>query len=338
MQSVKRRPVWALMAILLAAAAVFSGCAKRSVDASVPSPEPSYAQSEIENALSGSVQEALALFEKQQEGADGAAQNFPKTSVSAAAPEAEQSPEPTPTPTIPQVSSQMPYMIVIYIGSQRVVVYQKDADGAYTVPARVFTVSTGLGSNTILGQYKIQSRWRWLPMHGIYCQYVTQWSGNYLFHSVMYSQTDPSTMDRSAYNRLGSKASAGCIRMTVRDAKWIYDNCGRGTYVIATNDSCPPGTPGSSGVPPLTLDVRWDPTDPDPRNPYITGLPTPTPTPEPTPAPEPTPVPSPSEEPTPVPSETPSPTPTPVPSEAPTPTPVPTPTPAPPEPSPGAEN
>ena len=85
MQSVKRRPVWALLAILLAAAAVFSGCAKRSVDASVPSPEPSYAQSEIENALSGSVQEALALFEKQQEGADGAAQNFPKTSVSAAA-------------------------------------------------------------------------------------------------------------------------------------------------------------------------------------------------------------------------------------------------------------
>ena len=134
MQSVKRRPVWALMAILLAAAAVFSGCAKRGVDASVPSPEPSYAQSEIENALSGSVQEALALFEKQQESAGGAAQNFPKTSVSAAAPEAEQSPEPTPTPTIPQVSSQMPYMIVIYIGSQRVVVYQKDADGAYTSP------------------------------------------------------------------------------------------------------------------------------------------------------------------------------------------------------------
>ena len=32
MQSVKRRPVWALMAILLAAATVFSGCAKRGVD------------------------------------------------------------------------------------------------------------------------------------------------------------------------------------------------------------------------------------------------------------------------------------------------------------------
>ena len=165
--------------------------------------------------------------------------------------------------------SDLPYMAVIYIGSQRVVIYKKDSQGHYTVPHYVFTVSTGLGNNTIRGTYRIQHRWRWLPMHGIYCQYVTQWQGNYLFHSVMYSRTSPSSIDRSAYSRLGQKASAGCIRMTVRDAKWIYENLERGTYVISTNAAMPEGLPGSEGVPPMTLDVRWDPTDPDERNPYL---------------------------------------------------------------------
>lgn len=224
--------------------------------------------------------------------------------------ETEEEPEPTETPaqpgSIPSVSSDKPYMIVIYIGSQRVVVYSKDAAGAYSIPVKVFTVSTGLGNNTVRGTYRIGYKWRWLPMHNntIYCQYVSQWNGNYLFHSVMYSYPDPGCIDRSAYARLGSKASAGCVRMTVRDAKWIYDNCESGTYVISTTDAVPSGTPGSAGVPAMTLDVRWDPTDPDERNPYRNQTteapvvtPEPTPTPTPTPTPEPTPEPEPSQTP-----------------------------------------
>ena len=247
----------------------------------VPMLRTNQTSSGLSLALSQSIDEILNATKKglpDQPSGDSSGKETP--AQDAAVSEPAQS-----TQGIPQVQSDMPYMIVIYIGSQRVVVYEKDDSGLYSVPAYVFTVSTGLGNNTIRGTYQIQSRWRWLPMHGIYCQYVTQWSGNYLFHSVMYSRTDPSTIDRRAYSRLGSKASAGCIRMTVRDAKWIYDNCARGTYVISTNDTVPDGTPGSLGVPPLTLDVYWDPTDPDPRNPYLTGIaPTPTPVPMPTPA------------------------------------------------------
>ena len=211
----------------------------------------------------------------------------------------EEAAAPTETPaqpgSIPSVDSDLPYMIVIYIGSQRVVVYAKDAAGAYTVPVKVFTVSTGLGNNTVRGTYRVGYKWRWLPMHDatIYCQYVTQWNGNYLFHSVMYSWPDPGCIDRSAYARLGSKASAGCVRKTVRDAKWIYDNCEWGTYVISTTDAVPNGTPGSAGVPAMTMSNGWDPTDPDERNPYRTQgaeapVVTPPPTPTPTPTPEPT--------------------------------------------------
>lgn len=180
--------------------------------------------------------------------------------------------------------SDLPYMAVIYIGSQRVVIYEKDEEGHYTVPHYVFTVSTGLGNNTPRGTFRVAHRWRWLPMHGIYCQYVTQWWGDYLFHSVMYSRTNPSTIDRDAYSNLGQKASAGCIRMPTRDAKWIYDNLERGTYVISTNAAMPDGMPGSEGVPPMTLDVRWDPTDPTEGNPYH-ALPQSEEAPMPTPAP-----------------------------------------------------
>jgi len=173
-----------------------------------------------------------------------------------------------PNTDIEMPESDLPYMAVIYIGSQRVVIYEKDEDGHYTVPHYVFMVSTGLGNNTPHGTFYVAHRWRWLPMQGIFCQYVTQWWGNYLFHSVMYSWPGSSAMDRDAYARLGQKASHGCIRMTVRDAKWIYDNLESGTYVIATDAAMPDGMPGCEGVPPLTLDVRWDPTDPAQDNPY----------------------------------------------------------------------
>ena len=35
----------------------------------------------------------------------------------------------------------------------------------------------------------------------------------------------------SNYNKLGSAASAGCIRMTVADAKWLYDYAAVGSSV-----------------------------------------------------------------------------------------------------------
>ena len=284
----------------------------------------SYALSSTVNSVRSSLSKPNSTYQLDSVPADGLIGDAALELLNEAQ---EEEPEPTQTPeaqpgTIPSVDSDKPYMIVIYIGSQRGVVYSKDAAGAYTVPVKVFTVSTGLGNNTVRGTYRIAYKWRWLPMHNntIYCQYVSQWNGNYLFHSIMYSYPDPSCLDRSAYARLGSKASAGCVRMTVRDAKWIYDNCESGTVVISTTDAVPNGTPGSAGVPALTLNVGWDPTDPDERNPYRQqGTPTPEVTPSATPAPTPTPIPVPT--PTPAATEThaPEPDPTETPQESETP-------------------
>ena len=48
------------------------------------------------------------------------------------------------------------------------------------------------------------------------------------------------------YNKLGSPASLGCVRLTTADAKWIYDNCKAGTKTLIYDNT---ETPGPLGKP-----------------------------------------------------------------------------------------
>jgi hypothetical protein len=72
---------------------------------------------------------------------------------------------------------------------------------------------------------------------------------------------------------LGTAASHGCIRLTVEDAKWIYNNCSSGTTVIIYDDKKNPGPLGKPEAIALPTSVRWDPTDPSEKNPYKDTLP-----------------------------------------------------------------
>ena len=63
-------------------------------------------------------------------------------------------------------------------------------------------------------------------------QYAYQIEGDILFHSVLYSQRDTSTLRVNSVYALGSKASHGCVRLQVEDAQWIYENCESGTVVV----------------------------------------------------------------------------------------------------------
>ena len=70
---------------------------------------------------------------------------------------------------------------------------------------------------------------------------------------------------------MGNAASLGCVRLQTVDAKWIYDNCAAGT-LVTVYDSPNPGPLGKPDrfVDTITpeLDNGWDPTDPDPNNPW----------------------------------------------------------------------
>lgn len=80
-------------------------------------------------------------------------------------------------------------------------------------------------------------------------------------------------MKLEEYEKLGTAASDGCVRLCCGDAKWIFDHCGKGTAVIVTRETGPepPALPALIPGAPYETEpgYGWDPTDPDPENPYL---------------------------------------------------------------------
>lgn len=164
------------------------------------------------------------------------------------------------------------YYIKVNYGAQVVTVYGKDSKGNYTVPVKAMVCSTGTYTPTS-GVYKIPNKFRWLDMIGdVYAQYCTQIVGDILFHSVPYlTKYDHSSLEWWAYDQLGTRASLGCIRLTCKDAKWIYDNCRIGTQVefYSSSNPGPLGKPSARKISDAPSYVRgWDPTDSASGNPW----------------------------------------------------------------------
>lgn len=165
-----------------------------------------------------------------------------------------------------------PYYIKVNKQQNCVTVYEKDKDGKYTVPVKAMACSTG--PDTPLGTYNTLIKYRWkLLMGDVWGQYSTRIVDGILFHSVWYYKMDETTLSATQYNKLGSSASHGCIRLTVADSKWIYDNCPVGTTVEIYNAK-DPGPLGKPETIKLPAGTGWDPTDPSARNPFKGKTPT----------------------------------------------------------------
>ena len=135
----------------------------------------------------------------------------------------------------------------------------------------VKAMACSTGYATPLGSYGTKGKYRWWELDGpCYGQYCTRITSHILFHSVWYYEKNPATQSTKEFNKLGTTASHGCVRLSTADSKWIYDNCTLGTTVniiagTAAND--PLGKPEMIKV--STASSRdWDPTDPDIANPY----------------------------------------------------------------------
>lgn len=166
-----------------------------------------------------------------------------------------------------------PYWIKVNYSANTVTVYTKDADGNYTVPYKAMVCSTGRATPHS-GVYRTPQKARWGVLIGpVWGQYCTRITGQILFHSVPYlKERDPSSLEYWEYDRLGTQRSMGCIRLTVADAQWIYNNCPLGTSVEFYSNPSNPGPLGKPGIQPVTAAgdpyKGWDPTDPDPNNPW----------------------------------------------------------------------
>lgn len=162
------------------------------------------------------------------------------------------------------------YYIKINNQANVVTIYKKDSKGKYTVPVKAMICSIGTATPES-GVYKMSDKYTWRLLQGnVYGQYACRITGHILFHSVPYEKQDKSTLEWWEYDKLGTKASLGCIRLKVEDAKWIYDNCAKGTQVEFYSDA-DPGPLGKPTAQKISDDesVRnWDPTDPDKNNPW----------------------------------------------------------------------
>ncbi len=164
-------------------------------------------------------------------------------------------------------ASKMPYLVKVNKSQNCVTIYEKDNKGEYTVPVKAMICSVGYA--TPLGTFKTPEKYRWkLLMEDVWGQYSTRITGGILFHSVWYYQMDNSTLSAQQYNKLGTTASHGCVRLTTIDAKWIYDNCPVGTTVTIYEDKNP-GPLGKPEALKIPLTSGWDPTDPDTKNPWL---------------------------------------------------------------------
>ena len=149
--------------------------------------------------------------------------------------------EPTHTEeNSPSYISDKKYYIKVNNEANVVTVFTKDSEGQYTVPVKAMICSTGTATPTS-GIYDIKLRWEWLALFGdVYGHYSTQIVGNILFHSVPYLEKgNPASLEYWEYDKLGTSCSAGCVRLTVADAKWIYDNIEQGTLVEFYSSSNP---------------------------------------------------------------------------------------------------
>ncbi len=190
--------------------------------------------------------------------------------------ETTEDPEVETTTKKPTVDpNTLPYMVKVNRAANCATVYEKDADGNFTVPVKAITVSCGkdMASNsTPLGTYQTIENYDWRKMvDGTYGQYAYRIVGSILFHSVPYYSVNKGDLEWEEYNKLGSAASLGCVRMTVADALWLMENCPIGTKVIIYDDAENPGPLGKPDTIKIPADSEyrgWDPTDPDPENPW----------------------------------------------------------------------
>ena len=203
-------------------------------------------------------------------------------------------PTPVPTPTPKPVKLKYPYEIEVDKSKQVITVFTLDKDGYYTQIVKQFICSTGHCDKVEDGWYRIGDKYRWKQMgNGSYALYASRISGPYLFHSACYYEAKINKLKVRYYEKLGTNASSGCIRLECGNAFWIYNNCPEGTPIHVITGGVRDEELLEALKPDPLINANYDPTDPEAPERYR-YTPSPDTTPDPTPYPGVTPAPTPS--------------------------------------------
>ncbi len=132
-----------------------------------------------------------------------------------------------------EMHSSTGILLVVNKKAQVVTAYIRDANGNYTLPLRHMICSTGMEyDRTRNGTYTISGhKGEWYTYSsGVVIRWPSVYRSGYYFHSPWYTR-DHKSVRASTVNRLGSRASAGCVRLKSNDSEWVYKYCPTGTTV-----------------------------------------------------------------------------------------------------------
>ncbi len=170
--------------------------------------------------------------------------------------------------------------IAVFLDRQIVVMYHTPEEDGDPVPVVAFFCSSGTSDMPTpkpqdkgLKYFTIGLRgaayYKWWSC---FVRYPTQFYGEYFFHSIPYELTETGMLDKGrmktfAYSDLGKKAlSQGCVRLSLRDAKYLSDNSYSGMPVYVYDSSKGHELIAPVPLPPIygsAVYAGWDPTDPE---------------------------------------------------------------------------
>ncbi|MBE6023345.1 MAG: L,D-transpeptidase [Cellulosilyticum sp.] len=128
------------------------------------------------------------------------------------------------------LSSPTPYLVWTNIDTQRTYIFQGSTNNWKLLKS--FICSTGRDytptpKGTFALTYKVSS---FGQNKGYCCKYAFGFIGTtYLYHSIIFDKSGTYLLENKGI--LGKKASQGCIRFDVENAKWFYDTLSSGTTV-----------------------------------------------------------------------------------------------------------
>ena len=124
-------------------------------------------------------------------------------------------------------SSRTGYLILVDRAACRTTIFAGSA-GAWNLLYDWQCAPVKPSTPTVGGDFTVGSKGYYFDSGNARCYWYTQFYGDYLFHSVLYSKYNGRLMD----GRVGMQLSHGCVRLPIEKAKWIYDNIPTGTKVV----------------------------------------------------------------------------------------------------------
>ena len=164
-----------------------------------------------------------------------------QTKPSAPKPTTPTSPKPTPKPEPKPKATLKSYKIEIDLTNQICTVYGVYSDKSVKGLMSEFISSARKGKTTPVGNFKIQgasggrkAKYRTCKLSGgkTYAEYACRFTGAKMMHGVPWkARNTKGYVYKGEFNKLWSVASAGCVRMPIKLARYIYNNCPVGTPV-----------------------------------------------------------------------------------------------------------